>query len=136
SHAIRHPDNIPEVVRKAVRLARGEKPGAVHIELAEDIAKEDATTTPLPVRRFRRPVPDTKVTDRAWEMICSAKRPIILAGNGTIRKRASKQLRHFCEHTGIGAASTFMAKGAVDMDAPYSLFTIGLQARDHVSCAI
>ncbi len=65
AHSIRHPDNIPEVVRKAVRLARTEKPGACHIELAEDIAKLEAQTTPLPVRRFRRPAPEGKVVDQA-----------------------------------------------------------------------
>ncbi len=136
AHTIRHPDNIPEVVRKAVRLARGEKPGAVMLELAEDLAKMDAQTQPLTVRRFRRPGPDDKIVDRAFDLIRNAKRPIILAGNGTVRKRASKQLRLFCEATGIGVVSTFMAKGCVDMDADYCLFTIGLQSKDLVTCAI
>jgi acetolactate synthase-1/2/3 large subunit len=136
AHAIRHPDNIPEVIRKAVRLARSEKPGAVLIELAEDIAEAQTESTPMQVRRFHRPAPDEPVVAQAWEMIRSAKRPVILAGNGTIRKRASQQLRRFCELTGIGVVSTFMAKGCVDRDADHCLFTIGLQARDHVSCVI
>src|SRR3546814_5720345 len=51
---VRHPDNIPEMVRKAVRLARLETPGAVLIELAEDIAKREANTAPLEPRRFPR----------------------------------------------------------------------------------
>ena len=136
SHAIRHPDNIPEVVRKAVRMARTEKPGAAHIELAENIAGMDAATRPMSVRRFRRPVPDEKIVERAFEMIRGARCPIIIAGNGTIRRRASRQLRLFCERTGIGAVSTFMAKGCVDMDADYCLYTIGLQSRDHITCAM
>lgn len=131
-----HPDNIPEIVRKAVRLARTEKPGACHIELPEDIAEKNATTKPIEVRKFRRPVPDDKIVDRAWDMIKSAKRPIILAGNGTIRRRASKQLREFVSKTGIGVVSTFMAKGCIDMDAEECLYTVGLQARDHAICAI
>ncbi len=131
-----HPDNIPEIVRKAVRLARTEKPGAVHIELPEDIAEKDATAEPLKPQRFRRPVPDDKIVDQAFEIIKNAKQPIILAGNGCIRKRASKQLRAFCEKTGIGVVSTFMAKGCVDMDADYCLYTIGLQAKDVVACAV
>jgi acetolactate synthase-1/2/3 large subunit len=131
-----HPDNIPEIVRKAVRVARTEKPGACLIELPEDIAERDATTTPIEPRRFRRPVPDDKIVDRAWEVIRNAKRPIILAGNGTIRRRASKQLRAFCRKTGIGVVSTFMAKGCVDMDDECCTYTIGLQARDHTYCAI
>ncbi len=136
SHAVLHADNIPEIVRKAVRMARTEKPGACHIELAEDIARNEAAGEPIPVRRFRRPVPDDTIVDRAFEALKTARRPVIIAGNGCIRKRASRQLRMFCEKTGIGVVSTFMAKGAVDMDAEYCLFTIGLQSRDLVACTI
>ena len=133
---ILNPDTIPEIVRKAVRLARTEKPGAVHIELPEDVAAMEASTPPMEPRRFRRSVPDDKIVDSAFAMIESAKRPVILAGNGCIRRRASKQLRIFCEKTGIGVVSTFMAKGCVDMDAEYCLFTVGLGAKDYVSRAI
>ncbi len=124
--SIRHPNTIPEIVRKAVRLTRTEKPGAVHIELPEDIAKVETDAEPMTPQRFRRSVPEDAVVDRTWATIKESKRPVILAGNGCIRKRASAQLRALCERTGIGVVSTFMAKGAVDMDADYSLFTIGL----------
>ena len=134
--SILHPDTIAEIIRKAVRLARTEKPGDVHIELPEDVAKMETDTVPLKPIRFRRSVPDDKVVDKAFDVIRNAKRPIILAGNGCIRKRASKQLRRFCEQTGIGVISTFMAKGSVDMDADYCLYTIGLGTKDRVSLAI
>ncbi len=131
-----HQDNIPEIIRKAVRVARTEKPGAVHIELPEDIAKLTTTTKPLKPQRFRRAVTDDKIVDQAFEILKNAKHPVILAGNGCIRRRASKQLRLFCEKTGIGVINTFMAKGCVDMDANYCLYTIGLQSRDVVACAL
>jgi len=131
-----HQDNIPEIVRKAVRIARTEKPGAVHIELPEDIAKLQTKKAPLKPQRFRRPVPDDRIVDHAFEILKNAKRPIILAGNGCIRKRASVQLRTLCEKTGIGVISTFMAKGCVDFDEHYCLYTIGLQSKDVVACAI
>ncbi|HLT90703.1 MAG TPA: acetolactate synthase large subunit [Woeseiaceae bacterium] len=134
--SVRHPDTIPEIVRKAVRLARTEKPGAVHIELPEDIASRETAEKPMTPRRFRRSVPDDKAVDRAFELLKKAQRPVILAGNGCIRKRASKQLRLFCEKTGIGVISTFMAKGCVDMDADYCLYTIGLGTKDLISLAI
>jgi acetolactate synthase-1/2/3 large subunit len=134
--SILHPDNIPEIVRKAVRLARTEKPGACLVELPEDIAKQETFAKPLRPRRFRRPVPADKIIDQAMERIDSARRPIVIAGNGTIRRRASKQLRLFGEITGIGIVSTFMAKGCVDRDADYCLYTIGLGSKDFVSCAI
>lgn len=131
-----HPENIPEIVRKAVRLARSEKPGAVHIELPEDIAKLPVAKKPLKVKKFRRSVPDDKIINLAFERIKAAKRPVIIAGNGCIRRRASKQLRQLCDKTGIGVISTFMAKGCVDMNADYSLYTIGLGSKDIPACAI
>ena len=136
AETIRTPGAIPEIVRKAVRVARTEKPGAVHIELAEDLAKLDTPGTPIPPKRFRRSVPDDKIADRAFDLLANASKPVILAGNGCIRRRASAQLRAFCEKTGIGVVSTFMAKGCVDMDADYCLYTVGLGSRDISNLAI
>ena len=136
STTIMNPHTIPEIVRKAVRLIRTEKPGAVHLELPEDIAAMDTSATAMTPRRFRRSVPDSKIVDKAFAMLGQSRRPVIVAGNGCIRKRASKQLRIFCEKTGIGVISTFMAKGCVDMDADYCLYTIGLGSKDRISRAI
>jgi acetolactate synthase-1/2/3 large subunit len=136
AQSILHPDNIPEVIRKAFKIATMEKPGACLIELPEDVAERQASTAPIPPERVRRAVPDDKAVDRVFAMLASARRPILLAGNGTIRRRASKQLRRFAERTGIGVVNTFMAKGCVDMDAEYCLFTMGLQSRDRVALAI
>jgi len=130
SQAILTPDAIPEIVRKAVKLAEAEKPGAVHIELAEDIAAMETDAVPLPHISVRRPSPDAKAVDEAWALIAAAKRPLIIAGNGTIRTRASAALRSFCETTGIGVLMTFMAKGALDLEDPRCLFTIGMGQRD------
>ncbi len=136
AETVRTPDSIPEIVRKAVRTARTEKPGAVLIELPEDIAKLDAAATHITPRRFRRSVPDDKIVDRAFDLLKDAKRPVILAGNGCIRRRASKQLRLLCDKTGIGVISTFMAKGCVDMDADYCLYTVGLGSKDRTNLII
>ena len=133
AESVRHPHTIPELVRKAVRVARTEKPGAVHLELPEDLAKQDTDAEPITPRRFRRSVPDEKIINRALDLIRVARRPVILAGNGCIRRRASKQLRMLCEKTGIGVISTFMAKGCVDMDADYCLYTVGLGSKDRIN---
>ena len=131
-----NPDSIPEITRKAVRLARSEKPGAVLIELPEDVAKFESNETPIQPRRFRRSIVSDFDIDRIAARIKQAKRPVILAGNGCVRTRASKELSRFCELTGIGVLNTFMAKGCVDFIKPYSLFTIGLGAKDIVTCVI
>ncbi len=136
AQSVHAPGSIPEIVRKAVRTARGEKPGAVHIELAENIAKLDTDVEPMEPRRFRRPGVDDKVSDQAYELIRNARAPIIIAGNGAVRKRASNQLRQFAEQTGIPVTTTFMGKGAVDYEADYALYTIGLGQWDHVADAV
>ena len=134
--SVLHPNTIPEIIRKAVRVARTEKPGAVHIELPEDIAKEETDAQPIKPQRYMRSVPDEAVIDNAFELIATSKYPIILVGNGVARKGASVELRKFCELTKIGAMSTFMAKGCIDVDSDQCMFTIGLGSRDRMSYLI
>ena len=134
--SIRNPNTIPEIVRKAVRLATLEKPGAVHIELPEDIAKLKVNTKPLKSFPFRRSVAEDNVINSSYELMKKAKSPILIAGNGAIRKRASKQLREFCERTNIPVVTTFMGKGAVNCDSDYCLSTVGLGANDFGDIAI
>ncbi len=136
AHSIWRPENIPEIVHKAVRLAEREKPGACHIELPEDVAHMDVHGRPFDDEKVRRPVPDDKVVDQAMEILLGAKRPIILAGNGAIRTRASRQLRRFVDYTGIGVVTTFMGKGCIPRDHPSYLYTAGLQAKDWPDCAL
>jgi acetolactate synthase-1/2/3 large subunit len=129
--------NIPEVVRKAFKLAAAEKPGATHIELPEDIAKLDVDEEPIsPGLKVRRPVADEKSIKAALELIAGATAPLILAGNGCIRTRVSKQLHRFVDATGIYAAMTFMGKGAISDRHPRSLYAAGLGSHDHVTHAV
>lgn len=136
AQTIAHPSNVAEVVRKAFKLAEAEKPGATLIELPEDLAKKQVTVAPMAVERTRRPAADHKSIARAVDIIARAKNPIILAGNGAVRKRASKQLRRLARKTGIPVINTFMGKGAVARSDAHCLFTIGLQAKDYANHAI
>lgn len=136
AQAIHHPDNTAEIVRKAVRVARSEKPGACLVELPEDIANREAESIPIEPHRYQQPSPDPDVVEDAWEIIRQAKRPIIIAGAGTMRRHATDALRRFVAQTGIGVISTFMAKGAVDVDDEACIYTIGLQTRDYTSVAL
>ena len=131
-----HPANIPEVVRKAFKVAEGEKPGACVIELPEDIAEHDTDGAPIPVIKTRRPGADHKAVAQAVEVIAAARSPLILAGNGAVRKRAATQLREFAHKVGIGVVNTFMGKGAVPRSDEHCLFMLGLQGRDHINQAL
>jgi len=125
---------IPEVVRKAFKVSETEKPGPCHIEIPEDVAAEEVEGEPLPVTGFKRPHTDHIVCRKAAEIIQQARRPILLAGNGVIRGRASDALRKFVEKTRIPVANTFMSKGVLPSESELSLSTIGLQSRDFISC--
>jgi acetolactate synthase-1/2/3 large subunit len=128
---------IPEAVRKAFKIAQTEKPGATHLELPEDVAEEaigDATASkPLFVQAPVMPEPSPAQVLRAVRTVAGAKRPVILAGNGVIRGKASEAVRAFARALQIPVLHTFMAKGVMPDSDPLSLYTMGLSARDYVA---
>jgi acetolactate synthase-1/2/3 large subunit len=125
------PEIVPEVVRKAFKVAESEKPGSTHLELPEDVMMRPLDASPLPRHAPVQPEPGMRELQRATEIIMAAERPVILAGNGAIRTHASRALRAFVHTTGIPVAETFMAKGLLDYEDPHALGTVGLQARDY-----
>ncbi|TDK58267.1 acetolactate synthase large subunit [Bacillus salipaludis] len=131
---IRVAHTIPEIVRKAFKKAVLEKPGAVHIELPEDIAMEETEGKPLPVTPNPASSPTKSEIIKAAMAINRAKKPIILAGNGVIRDRATDALREFAEAKNIPVVNTFMAKGVLPSNHPLTLYTVGMQAKDYVLC--
>ncbi|NPD90718.1 MAG: acetolactate synthase large subunit [Asgard group archaeon] len=127
---------IPSVVREAFRLAEEERPGAVHIELPEDIAREETTSTIFEKHDIRRPTADKQAIASAIKKIESAKYPLLLIGAGANRKRVQNALDDFITKTGIFFFNTQMAKGAVDERNPLFLGTAALSDHDYLHCAI
>src|ERR671937_1468040 len=122
---------IPEVVRKAFKLAESEKPGATHIELPEDVMAAEIDAEPLPRRKPVQPEPSARELLKAADIIRGALNPVALAGNGVIRAGAAPALREFVRATGIPVAETFMGKGAMDPEDPKALGSVGLQSGDY-----
>ena len=131
---------IPEIVRKAFRIAELEKPGPTHVELPENIAAAPLPSDPeggrvlAPLRPGRAyfPEPTDEAIDHAARLIAASERPLLLAGNGVLRRRAAPQLRALARALHVPVAATFMGKGAMDDRSHLSLMAVGLQARDHV----
>jgi len=128
--------NIPSMVREAFRLAMEERPGAVHLELPEDIAAEDSEDRIFDVVGFRRPDADEKAILEAVKMVENSKMPLLLIGAGANRKRTSRALEAFIEKTGIPFFNTQMGKGVVDERHPKFLGTAALSKNDFIHCAI
>ena len=122
---------IPEVVRKAFKVAESEKPGATHIELPEDVMESEIDAQPLPRRKPVRPEPQARELLKAADVIRGALNPVALAGNGVVRGGATPALREFVRATGIPVAETFMGKGLLPPDDPNGLGAVGLQAGDY-----
>jgi len=130
------PEVIPEVVRKAFKVAEAEKPGCSFIDFPENIAEQALDKTPLKRQSPLPPHVNPQKVEQAAKIISQAKFPIIIAGNGVIRSQASDALLEFSSKLNIPVATTFMAKGALPCDNELSLGTIGLQAQDYISCGI
>ena len=129
-------NSIPSLVREAFRLAVEERPGAVHLELPEDIADEKVQNWLLPVKQVRRPDADESSILAAVEMIHNAKRPLLLIGASANRNRTSAALGTFIEESGIPFFNTQMGKGVVDENHPLFMGTAALSDNDYLHCAI
>lgn len=130
------PNNTAEIVRKAFKLAQAEKPGAVHIDLPENIAAMSiGNLKPLQRDDREKTYASYKSINKAAAAIAKAQNPLILVGNGAIRAQASEALTEFVTQLNIPVANTFMGKGVIPYTHPLSLWTVGLQQRDLISCA-
>lgn len=127
--------NTPEIIRKAFKVAQSEKPGAVHIDLPENIAAMPVVGQPLSQDNREKTYASFRSTNQAAVAISKAKNPLILAGNGAIRAGASEVLTNFATQLNIPVANSFMGKGAIPYTHPLSIWTVGLQQRDHINCA-
>lgn len=129
------PSITPEVVRKAFKRSQSEKPGAVHIDLPENIAAMPAVGNPLSNGRLEKTYASFQSISEAAAAISKAHNPLILVGNGAIRANASEAVTEFASRLNIPVANTFMGKGVFPYTHPLALWAVGLQLRDYISCA-
>lgn len=121
---------IPEIVRKAFRWATSGSPGAVHLQLPEDVAKEETEGRPLLIREDAKSYPHKTALTEAARLIRNAENPIILAGHGIVRSQAWTQVQDLVEQANLPLVNTFMAKGILPFDHPRNLFTVGGKPHD------
>jgi acetolactate synthase I/II/III large subunit len=123
-------------VRRAFSDAVTEKPGPVHIELAEDVAVEITTKRIFQKIDLRRPIAEGKAIQAAFDILVNAVRPVVIIGAAANRQRAVKALREFVDETKIYWCSTQMGKGVVDERHAGYLGCTALSANDYVHGAL
>lgn len=129
------PSITPEVVRKAFKRSQSEKPGAVHIDLPENIAAMPVEGNPLRKDNSEKTYASFASIRAAAAAICQAVNPLILVGNGAIRAHASDAVTQFATLLNIPVANTFMGKGVIPYTHQLALWSVGLQQRDFITCA-
>ncbi|MEM9103779.1 MAG: acetolactate synthase large subunit [Pseudomonadota bacterium] len=136
SKQIVHGNTIPALVREAFRLSEEERPGAVMLELPEDIAAEKTQAHIMPSHPRRYATANNASLDDAVKLIKSAKMPLVLIGAGANRKNVRSAIRVFIDICQLAFFNTQMGKGVVDERSPYYLGTAALSSDDYVHCAI
>jgi acetolactate synthase-1/2/3 large subunit len=129
------PGAVPEMVRKAFKLAQTERPGAVYLAVPEDIESQVVAPdlVPLHVNTPRPDEPSPSQIERAAALLNGANRPIVLAGHGAARSGAAGALRRFSELLGLPVATTFHGKGVFPDDHPHALGAVGFMSHDYVN---
>lgn len=136
TNQVKNADGIPSLVRESFRTATQERPGAVHIELPEDIAEEETDAQLFEVTEMLRPEAHTSAIARAAKMMENAKMPLIMIGAGANRSRTCDALAEFIDKTGIPFFNTQMGKGVIDESHDLYLGTAALSSDDYVHYAI
>ena len=126
---------IPEMFRKAFKLAVSERPAAVYLAVPEHIDADDTDydLKPLPRNVVRAEAPAPRQVARAVEILRNARRPVVLAGHGAARGDATAALVRFSDELGIQVANTFHGKGVMPDDHPNSIGTLGFMRHDYVN---
>jgi acetolactate synthase-1/2/3 large subunit len=129
------PGAVPEMIRKALKLAQTERPGAVYLAVPEDVedAEISSELAPLPVNVPRADEPSSSQIDRAATLLREAHNPIVLAGHGAARAGAGPAVQRFAESLGIPVATTFHGKGVLADDHPLALGAVGFMRHDYVN---
>lgn len=128
-------ENVPADIRNAFKTAEEERPGAVHVEFPEDIAREEVSASPIIPIKVRRPGPDPKAISQALEIIQKSKYPLIIVAAGANRKMIHRRLTEFIEKTRIPFITTQMGKGVVDERSEQYIGAASLTQSDYVHCA-
>jgi len=107
------PDDVPKVIREALRNMRCGRPRPSYIETPLDVQSGETDVAPLPPERYSRPAGDPASVDRAAEARESAKRPFIFAGGGVESAQASRSLARVAESLGAPVVTSVFGRGAI-----------------------
>lgn len=129
---IKDSQTIAKIIRQAFRVAQMENPGAVLIELPENLAPQMIPTKPLQVTPIPKSRPTPQTIEDAHNLIDNSQKPLVIVGNGVIRQEAMAELLTFVEKLKSPVIHSFMAKGILPKNHQLNYFTFGFKKNDEV----
>lgn len=127
---VREPETIPEAIAEAFHIAATGRPGPVLVDIPKDLLQARTNyrgPSAVSLPGYRVPSqPDPVLIEQAARMILASKRPVIYAGGGAVKAKASDSLRRLAELTRIYTVTTLMARGVLDDDHPLCLGMPGM----------
>jgi acetolactate synthase-1/2/3 large subunit len=129
AHRVTNAERIPDIIEKGFRIASTGRPGPVFIDIPIDVMFMPAKNVMIPIERapvaFDRPVPSPETIAALLKLLRDAKRPVIIAGGGTILSPTAAPLKAFVEASGIPVATNVMAHGVLSADHPMYVGGVG-----------
>lgn len=127
---IRSPTRAPELMKRAIYMARSGRPRPVHLDIPVDVdtGSQDCiyALDSLPAGTPARPAPVREDIDKIVAALRSSKRPLLLAGGGVARSGATENFRELMQRTGFPATTTPKAMGVVDFENPNHIGSCGV----------
>src|SRR3954471_12262208 len=142
NYLVTRAEDVAPALREAFFIARTGRPGPVLVDITKDAQQGRAhlDSQPLPRRapRSRRPVlaPTADAIARAAQLIDSAERPLILAGQGIVNSGATAQLCELVEKTGVPVACTLLGLGGFPASHPMNLGMMGMHGEAFLNTSI
>jgi acetolactate synthase-1/2/3 large subunit len=140
NYLIKDVSEIPRVVREAFYIAKTGRPGPVLIDFPVDIQRKEGDfywPEKVEIRSYKPKYEGHPLQiKRAWELIESSKRPVLICGGGVIISNASEELKKFVEITEIPFVFTLLGLGGLDVEAPLSLGMIGMHGTKYANYAV
>lgn len=137
SAQIHHPQRAPELIERALHVARSGRPGPVHLDIPCDVGSAPCShdLAGIPSIGRQRPVPAPDEIERLAALIAASRRPLIIAGGGVARSDGTGALRELLEATGIPATATPNARGVIPGRAPCHIGSGGVLAGTSMTLA-
>lgn len=140
NYLVKHPQELPRVIREAFYIARTGRPGPVVIDLPRNVAEAQIEWRERERTELRsyhpRYEPDPDLVDQAAEMLNRAERPVILAGGGVLSARAPEELLALAEKMRVPVTTTLMGIGAFPEDHELALGMLGMHGTAYANYAV